>query len=214
MPPPYSAENAQVALALSPAVSSASRDSRLNPDVAVRARLNAAVIDGIIIGAIVGGLTGLLGAARFSGDAILLVLAGQFLYFFVLEIATGQTVGKRFMNVRVVALDGSPVTMRIRAVRNVLRFIDVLPLYYASGLLSLITTGRSRRQRIGDVVAGTTVVVSRDGKQMRTPRWLLPACAATATLVSIGWIVATLRGAGAAGPPNQTVAPNQAIAPN
>ncbi len=172
----------------------------------MRARLNAAIIDGIIIGAIVGGLTVLFGAARFSGDAILLVLVGQFLYFFALEMGTGQTLGKRFMNVRVVALDGSAVTMRMCAVRNVLRFIDVLPLYYASGLLSLITTGRSRRQRIGDVVAGTTVVVAGDGRQLRTPRWLLPVCAITATLVSLGWIAATFHGTGAAAPPDQTVA--------
>jgi len=206
VPPPSGVENSRIAQALSPVVSSASPGRPVNPDAAVRARLNAAIIDGLIIGAIVGGLTGLLGAARFSGDAILLVFAGQFVYFFALEMGTGQTLGKRFMNVRVVALDGSAVTMRMCAVRNVLRFIDVLPLYYASGLLSLITTGRSRRQRIGDVAAGTTVVVTGDGRQIRTPRWLLPVCALTATVVSAGWIAVTFHGTGEAAPPSQTVA--------
>jgi uncharacterized RDD family membrane protein YckC len=126
--------------------------------------LNAAIIDVLLIGLIVRCLVGVLGAAAFSGDAILLLFAGQFLYFFILELGAGQTVGKRFMNVRVVALDGPAVTMRMCAIRNVLRFIDVLPLLYASGLVSLVRTGRSRRQRIGDVVARTTVVVSGDGK--------------------------------------------------
>jgi uncharacterized RDD family membrane protein YckC len=174
--------------------------------VAVRARLNAAIIDGVIIGAIVGALVGVVGAATFSGDGILLIFAAQFLYFFTLEMGTGQTLGKRFMNVRVVALDGSAVTMRMCAVRNVLRFVDVLPLWYASGLLSLMRTGRARRQRIGDVVAGTTVVVGRDSRQLRTPRWLLPLCALTATLVSVAWIAAALHARRQLGRPTQTVA--------
>jgi hypothetical protein len=97
------------------------------------------------------------------------------------------------MHVRVVALDGSPATMRMCATRNALRFIDALPLLYASGLLSLIRTGRARRQRIGDVVAGTTVIVESGGTLLRTPRWLLPATTVLATVASIGLIVATQR---------------------
>ncbi|MGN6867768.1 MAG: RDD family protein [Solirubrobacteraceae bacterium] len=147
-----------------------------------------------------------LGAATFSGDAILLIFAGQFLYFFAFEVRTGQTLGKRFMNVRVVGLDGSAVTMRMCAVRNVLRFIDALPLYYASGLLSLMRTGRARRQRIGDVAAGTTVAMAGDGRQLRTPRWLLPACAVIATLVSLTWIAVAFHAEQQSGPPDQTVA--------
>ena len=172
---------------------SAPAETRADPDAAVRARLNAAIIDAIVIGAVTRALVSLLGVATSSGDAILLVLGVQFLYFFALELRTGQTIGKRAMHVRVVALDGSPATTRMCAIRNAMRFVDALPLLYASGLLSLIRTGRARRQRIGDVVAGTTVIVQSGGKPLRTPRWLLPTAAVLATVVSVGVIVAARR---------------------
>jgi uncharacterized RDD family membrane protein YckC len=204
--PPSSITGSVMTPVASPATSGASLRLPVGPDAAVRARLNAAIIDGIIIGVIVRVLVGVLSASTFSGDGILLIFAGQFLYFFIMEVGTGQTLGKRCMNVRVVALDGSVATMRMCAIRNALRFVDALPLCYASGLLSLIRTGRSRRQRIGDVVAGTTVAVGGGGKQLTTPRWLLPLCAVTATLVSVAWIVVALHAGARSGPPSQAVA--------
>ena len=47
------------------------------------------------------------------------MLGLQFIYFFALEAATGQTVGKRAFHVRVVALDGTPLSIRQSAIRNV-----------------------------------------------------------------------------------------------
>lgn len=211
VPPPSSVTDPQTNQAPVDGLAAGSRATvvaPVDPDTAVRARVNAAIVDCLILGAIGWGLVAALGAATFSGDAILLILAVQFLYFFILEVGTGQTLGKRVMNVRVVALDGSAVTMRMCAIRNVLRFIDVLPLWYASGLLSLIRTGRSRRQRIGDVVAGTTVVVGDRGRLLRTPRWLLPAYAVTATLVSLAWIAAAVAARKQALPPTQGGARN------
>jgi uncharacterized RDD family membrane protein YckC len=83
-----------------------------DPDLAVRAPLNAILLDGVILGLATGVLLGLLGTAARSPDALLLIFGLQFLYFFALEAATGQTVGKRAFHVRVVALDGTPVTTR------------------------------------------------------------------------------------------------------
>lgn len=56
------------------------------------------------------------------------------------------------------------------------------------------------------MVAGTTVVVGGGGRLLRTPRWLLPACAVAATLVSLGWIAAAVAARAGSGPPTQTVA--------
>lgn len=162
----------------------------LDPDVAVRARLSAIVMDGIIVGIPTGVLEAALGSTARSPDTVLLFLGLQFLYFFAFELSRGQTIGKRRYHLRVVSRDGSPLTMRQVAIRNVLRFIDVLPLLYASGLLSMMRTGRARRQRIGDVAAGTMVVLDPDGKQLRTPRWLLPLVTLIAVVLSIGVIVA------------------------
>ena len=73
-----------------------------------------------------------------------------------------------------------------------LRFADALPFLYASGLLSMMRTGRRRRQRIGDVAAGTIVVVDPAGRPLRTSRWLLPVTTLVATLASVGVLIAVL----------------------
>jgi len=131
-----------------------------------------------------------LGSTARSPDTLLLFFGLQFFYFFACELSRGQTIGKRQYHLRVVSRDGSPLTMRQVAIRNLLRFIDVLPLMYASGLLSMMRTGRTRRQRIGDVAAGTIVVLDPEGRQLRTPRWLLPLVTLIAVVFSIGVIVA------------------------
>lgn len=67
----------------------------------------------------------------------------------------GRTPGKRLAGIRVVRADGGPPGLAESLVRNVLRAVE-LPLAYAPGILA-VALG-SRRQRLGDVVAGTLVV--------------------------------------------------------
>ena len=50
-------------------------------------------------------------------------------YYFACESGSGQTVGKRAMNIRVVRIDGAPAGMREIGMRTVLRLIDGLFLY-------------------------------------------------------------------------------------
>jgi uncharacterized RDD family membrane protein YckC len=165
------------------------REGLLAPQVAVRARLNAIILDLLVLGAAVRALAAGLGHSVSPATELLLFAALQFAYFFALESRGGQTIGKRVFHVRVATLTGARPTNRQVAVRNVLRVLDALPLLYASGLISLMRTGRARRQRIGDVLAGTTVVLDDAGKPLPTPRWLLPGATILATLVSIAVIV-------------------------
>lgn len=72
--------------------------------------------------------------------------------------AGGRTPGKRALGIRVVRMDGAPVGVVESLARNVLRAVEV-PLGYAPGVLA-IALG-SRRQRLGDLVAGTLVVRER-----------------------------------------------------
>jgi hypothetical protein len=62
-----------------------------------------------------------------------------------------------------VSTTGRPIGFRAAALRNVLRAADALPLTYTAGLLSLAgfaSMATTRRfQRLGDLVAGTIVVV-------------------------------------------------------
>jgi uncharacterized RDD family membrane protein YckC len=70
----------------------------------------------------------------------------------------GRTPGKRLVGIRVVRADGAPVGAPESLVRNLLRAVEV-PLGYAPGVLA-VALG-PRRQRLGDLVAGTLVVRER-----------------------------------------------------
>jgi uncharacterized RDD family membrane protein YckC len=118
-------------------------------------RVLAALVDLAIVSA---------GAALilFAGDSLTgerqgalsaVILGWALYYFFALESGDGQTVGKRLMKLRVVRANGAPAGMREVAVRTVLRVVD----NYLIGLIVMLATGE-RRQRIGDLAAGTIVV--------------------------------------------------------
>jgi uncharacterized RDD family membrane protein YckC len=166
----------------------------LEPQRAVRGRLNAIILDLILLGLADRVLLAVAGGPTQATTVILLFLGLQFAYFFGFEVRDGQTIGKRIFHVRVVTLAGAPPKPRQVAWRTVLRLVDSLPLLYASGLISLMRTGPSRRQRIGDVAAGTTVVLDASGKPLRTPGWVLPAATIVATVLSIPFVVAAIKG--------------------
>ncbi len=95
---------------------------------------------------------------------LLVVLFGiQWVYFVVLEAWRGRTPGKAALGLRVVSTTGRPIGFRAAALRNVLRAADALPLTYTAGLLSiagLASMSTTRRfQRLGDLVAGTIVII-------------------------------------------------------
>ena len=85
-----------------------------------------------------------------------MILGWALYYHFAMESGDGQTVGKKLMKLRVVLADGRPAGMREIAVRTVLRVIDGIGAYIV-GLIVMLVTGQ-RRQRLGDLAAGTMVV--------------------------------------------------------
>jgi uncharacterized RDD family membrane protein YckC len=85
----------------------------------------------------------------------------------------GQTPGKRALGLRVIRLDGAPVGLPESLVRNALRVVE-LPLGYAPAVLA-VALG-TRRQRLGDLVAGTLVVQER---RFDLSRYGAPAAAAS-----------------------------------
>jgi uncharacterized RDD family membrane protein YckC len=101
-----------------------------------------------------------------SGFGAVVVLLADFLIFAAYDVlfevfASGRTPGKRLNGLRVVRVDGSPVTFFTSAVRNVLRLVDILPFVapYLVGIVTILVTRRN--QRLGDVAAGTLVVRER-----------------------------------------------------
>jgi uncharacterized RDD family membrane protein YckC len=116
-------------------------------------RVAAAVIDLAVIGAF-GLLLTLVGGGRSAGTTLVLV-GWALYYYFALESLTGQTLGKKAMNLKVVRSDGSDPDMRTIAVRTVLRLVDGIGAYVV-GLIVMLVTGE-RRQRLGDLAADTVV---------------------------------------------------------
>jgi uncharacterized RDD family membrane protein YckC len=92
----------------------------------------------------------------------LVYLAVVLAYYFVFEVAVGQTVGKRLLGLRVVGADGSRPSVAAIAVRTLLRLVDWLPTLYLVGFLAMLATGM-RRQRLGDLAAKTRVARARPG---------------------------------------------------
>lgn len=98
--------------------------------------------------------------AAFSGVGVGLMLLGLFLveWFYPVwfELRSGATPGKKAMGLLVVHDDGTPVGPSASLIRNLLRALDFLPLFYATGLVSMLIDRDFRR--LGDLAAGTLVV--------------------------------------------------------
>jgi uncharacterized RDD family membrane protein YckC len=95
--------------------------------------------------------------AETSGSPRALFFLLTFAYFFGTELVWGQTLGKRVMKLRVVGLDGAKLQAGPAFIRNLVRFVDWLPVLYIAGAVTLYATGE-RRQRLGDLAAKTKVV--------------------------------------------------------
>lgn len=125
----------------------------------------------VVIAAVIWAATGLvtMPVAYFLGDTRgvanartgLLLLCLFFLqwgYFTVFEaLWHGQTPGKRALGLRVVKVGGEPIGFIDAALRNLLRSADGLPFGYALGVL--VQSFDPQFRRLGDLVAGTMVVV-------------------------------------------------------
>jgi uncharacterized RDD family membrane protein YckC len=114
----------------------------------------------ITIGA--GALGGIFNSLQLFGlvELILsfLLIAG---YFLISEAAwNGQTVGKRYVRLRVVGDQGEPLTLGQAVIRNLVRVVDFLPVFYAIGIVTMFSNRRAKR--LGDFAAGTLVVRDRE----------------------------------------------------
>ena len=80
-------------------------------------------------------------------------------YFTLFEAFwNGQTPGKRLMKLRVIQQSGRALGLFESMSRNLIRFIDMLPVFYFVGAICVFVN--RRQQRLGDMAAGTLVVHS------------------------------------------------------
>jgi uncharacterized RDD family membrane protein YckC len=108
--------------------------------------------------------TALAAGGKFGRGVLLIFLfVLNWLYPVIFELtAAAATPGKRIMGLVVLMANGLPITPAGCLIRNLLRVVDALPLFYAFGIVCILLRNDSRR--IGDL-AGGTVVAYRDEVQ-------------------------------------------------
>ncbi len=79
-----------------------------------------------------------------------------FVYTFIAEGKTGQTLGKVIMKITVVKENGAKCTYKASFFRNLIRIFPDGLILYVVGLISILFSEKS--QRLGDYLAGTVVV--------------------------------------------------------
>ena len=108
----------------------------------------------------------------------------QWGYYMIFEIATnGQSPGKRALGLRVIKVQGYPISFSDSAIRNIVRVVDMLPFAYGIGLLTMLLN--KNWQRLGDLAAGTLVV--KEGAEAFPDPKKAPAVKKS-TLVYAAWI--------------------------
>ena len=87
----------------------------------------------------------------------LFMLLPVMLYDLLFEVfMNGQTLGKRAMDIRVLALDGTPPTLGAYIMRWMFRLVDTG--IFGSMVALIVAAVNGKGQRLGDIAAGTAVV--------------------------------------------------------
>jgi uncharacterized RDD family membrane protein YckC len=92
-----------------------------------------------------------------TGFALILTFLIEWFYPVFFEVSRqGRTPGKKWMGIRVVNDDGTPITFGPSLLRNLLRFVDFLPMLYLTGIIASLCNRQFKR--LGDLAAGSMVI--------------------------------------------------------
>jgi uncharacterized RDD family membrane protein YckC len=143
-------------------------------------RLIAYVIDSIIIGIVAGIIVfGVFAAFLFTGGLFLFAGFGLYfllfplilgilevLYFAILDVSWGATIGKRVLGFQVQTVSGGKVDFGKAFIRNISKIYWLLLLL--DWIIGVATPG-DKRQKYTDRIAGTVVVQVRQAFQSASP---------------------------------------------
>ena len=162
----------------------------------IGSRFCAAFIDLILIGAMLAVGWFVIGDLIISGAfdetlsnwviaiVSIIVFAINWGYHILFDlIRNGQSPGKGLLRLRVIKDSGYPINFADSAIRNLVRFVDFLPMFYGIGGMSMILDKKWRR--LGDFAAGTLVIKERRGL---TPNQLVAHIAQKSTFTYRNWI--------------------------
>lgn len=110
--------------------------------------------------AVITGLFILLSIIYLMINTKLLFVFGAIVYafynLFCEIVMDGQSIGKRLMKIKVISLDGGQASMGQYFIRWIFRLVDFAMTAQVGGLICIALT--ENKQRVGDIVAGTTLV--------------------------------------------------------
>lgn len=116
-----------------------------------------------------------------GGFFLIFLFAIEWLYPVLFEVYwRGQTPGKKVLGISVINDDLTPVTLGSSLVRNLLRTVDFLPLFYLVGLVTMLSNRRF--QRLGDLAAGTLVIAVREPSRPLPQQEITPLAPSTTLL--------------------------------
>jgi uncharacterized RDD family membrane protein YckC len=124
-------------------------------------RIVAYLIDVLIYIAYYTSLMLLQSTGDFSGYGFQFVAIIPILVYQLLSevFLNGQSIGKRVKKIRVISLDGNQPHIGQYLIRWLFRIVDIM---LSSGLVAILSISLSEKaQRVGDMLAGTTVVRTR-----------------------------------------------------
>lgn len=151
-------------------------------------RFLAVLVDSLSATALAGALSVPLSILLPSGQAAAVFVTVSFAigwgwHVFFEAYRHGRTPGKQLLGLRVVDGRGLPLSLEQALVRNVIRVLDFIPLFY--GLGAFVSQLDRRRRRLGDLAADTLVIREGGGlpalrelrqspelNSLRTPRVL------------------------------------------
>lgn len=157
-PVPAAADSAP---AMAPAVGGVAETHTTGPVVStadtIGPRYLAGFLDNVVAMALM-----LILAKQISDDLpalqVIVFVISYWLYFFLLEGLFGRTIGKLLMGLVVIQFNGQRCTWWQAFLRTLLRPLEVNPVLLGALPAAICVVFSKNRQRIGDKLAGTTVV--------------------------------------------------------
>ncbi|WP_316802663.1 RDD family protein [Pedobacter nototheniae] len=103
-------------------------------------------------------MMGILSGTGILPTVLIIIYCTGFVFYDLLceILMNGQSVGKRFLKIRVISLDGSQASLGQYFMRWVFRIVDFVLTAQLGGLVCVAVT--ENKQRFGDLVAGTTLI--------------------------------------------------------
>ena len=128
---------------------------------ASKARIIAFIIDNLLAC-----LVSILTVGLIHTDSSILgvtVLCSTYLgYFFIFEVLWSRTPGKFLQGLVVRNIDGTRTSLKSHLIRTIARLLEANPILFGGIPAGIAIISSTRKQRIGDSLAGTVVVSRRE----------------------------------------------------